>query len=130
MEKKICNFFALSYFNVRNLNFKFRKWRETHLVAYKLKTGWGNRNYIDLQIKSFSKEDIVVPSFLILHTTHTSKIAISLTLKKKEQLPLKICCKMNSNSWVCLRIDISADFNKILTRNFSQFQYVSRYNKW
>jgi len=39
--------FALLYFKFRNINI-FRKWRETHLVAYDLKTGWGNPIYIDL----------------------------------------------------------------------------------
>jgi len=47
------NYFALSYFISRNLNFKIeRKCRGTHSVAYKLKTGWGSRNYMDLEIMS------------------------------------------------------------------------------
>ena len=58
------NYFTLSYFIFRNLNFKIvRKWRGTHSVAYKLKTGWGSRNYLDLDIRSWSKEEIRVPSF-------------------------------------------------------------------
>ena len=77
---KKCNCFALSYFTFRNLNFKIdRKWRETHFDAHRLKTGWGSRNYRDLQFMSWSKEDITVPSF---HTTHTTTEAFPLILKK------------------------------------------------
>ena len=47
------NYFSLSYSNFRNLNFKtVRKRRATQSVAYKLKTGWGSRNYMDLEIMS------------------------------------------------------------------------------
>jgi hypothetical protein len=95
------------------------------LVAYNLKLD----GKIDIEIKSFSKEDIAVLSFLILHSTHTSKIAISLTLKKKEKIPFEICCQMNSNSSMCLRIDISEGFNILLNINMSEFQFVSRCNK-
>jgi hypothetical protein len=57
---------------------------ETHLVAYELKTGWGNPIYVDLEINSCSKQDIEAPSFLTLHTTHTTSDAISLIRKKKQ----------------------------------------------
>jgi hypothetical protein len=84
-EEKTVALFALSYFNFRYFNIKIvRKWRETRLVAHCLNTGWGNRNYIDLEIKCFSKEDVEVLSFLILHTTHTTTEAISPILNKKE----------------------------------------------
>ena len=47
------NYFELSYFIFRTLNFKIvLKCRGTHSVAYKLKTGWGSRNYMDLEIMS------------------------------------------------------------------------------
>ena len=47
-----------------------RKLRETHLVAHYLKTGWGKRNYINIEGNSCSKNDITVPSLLAPHTTH------------------------------------------------------------
>jgi len=47
------NYFELSYFIFRTLNFKIvLKCRGTPSVAYKLKTGWGSRNYMDLEIMS------------------------------------------------------------------------------
>jgi len=47
------NYFVLSYFIFRTLNFKIdRKSRETHSVAFRLKTGWRSRNYMDLEIMS------------------------------------------------------------------------------
>jgi len=47
------NYFSLSYSNFRNLNFKtVRKRRATRSVAYRLKIGWGSRNYMDLEIMS------------------------------------------------------------------------------
>ena len=68
-----CKKFTLFYFNFRNIKFKiFRKWHERHLVAYDLKAWWGNPIYIDLEIKSCSKEVIAVTSLLTLHTTHTT----------------------------------------------------------
>jgi hypothetical protein len=77
--------FAIFYFNFRNINVKiFRKCRETHLVAYELKTGWGNPIYVDLDINSCSKQVIAVPSFLTLYNTHTTTDAISLIRKKKQ----------------------------------------------
>ena len=80
--EKCCKNFALFYFNFTNVNFKiFRKWHETHLVAYDVITWWGNPIYIGLEIKSCSKQDIAVASLLTLHTTHTTTEAISLISK-------------------------------------------------
>jgi len=52
--------------------------------AYKLQGGWGNGIYIDLEIKSCSKENIAVPSFLTLHTNRKTKQTFPLVLKKKQ----------------------------------------------
>jgi hypothetical protein len=51
--------------------------------AYNLKRGWGNEIYIDLEIKSCSKENIAVPSFLTLHTTSKTKETFLLIFNKK-----------------------------------------------
>ena len=76
------NYFIFSYFTFRNLNFKLdRKWCGKHSVAYRLKIGWGSRNYMDLEIMSWSNEDIRVRSFLTLHTTRTTTEKIPLILK-------------------------------------------------
>jgi len=55
-----------------------------HFIAYNQQKEWGNGIYIDLDIKSCSKENIAVPSFLNLHTTRKTKEAISVILKKKQ----------------------------------------------
>jgi len=47
------NYFELSYFIFRNLNFKIvRICCGTRSVAHKLKTGWGSRNNLDVEIRS------------------------------------------------------------------------------
>ena len=54
---------------------------KTHVFAFDLKNCMRNRNYIALEIKISSKEDIAIHSFPILHTT---KEAFPLILKKKQ----------------------------------------------
>jgi hypothetical protein len=54
------------------------------LVAHNLKTGWGKRNYINIEGNSCSKENIKVTSFLALHTTHKTTEAIALIIKKEQ----------------------------------------------
>jgi hypothetical protein len=85
-----CNDCVLYYLNFRNFNLKIvRKLREK-FFAYKLQRGWGNGIYIDLEIKSCSKENIAVPSFLTLHTTLTTEETFPLIFKKKQYIPQKI----------------------------------------
>jgi hypothetical protein len=48
--------------------------------VYKLKKNWKNGIYIDLEIKSLSKEDTTVPSFLTPHTTSKTKGTFPLIL--------------------------------------------------
>ena len=112
--EKRCKYYALSYFNFKVLNFKVnRKWRETHLVAYKLKTGWGKWNYIDVNIGSCSELETSIISSLTLHNAHTTTEAISLILKTKKLILQKNCCLMNSN-FVCV-------WESIFRRAFTHF---------
>jgi len=69
-----------------------------------MKSGLENGIYLDLQIKSCSKKVIRIPSFLTLHktyqthTTQTTTEEFPLILKKKQEIPQKILCHINSNS--------------------------------
>jgi hypothetical protein len=55
-----------------------------HFFAYNLKSGRGIGIYIDFEIKSYSKENIAVSSFLTLHTTRKTKEAFPLILNNKQ----------------------------------------------
>ena len=122
-------------------NFKLKrvpKLRETHFCAYNLERGLWNGIYIDLEIRSCSKESLTVPSFLTLHKTHkthttqTTKGSFPLIIKKKQEIHQKNVCHVNSNSWVCLWIDISEDFYRILLKtylNLSMSQNIINSNK-
>jgi hypothetical protein len=51
--------------------------------------------------KAAPKKGIRIPTFLTLHKTHTTqttKEAFPLILKKKQEIPQKILCHINSNS--------------------------------
>jgi hypothetical protein len=58
-----------------------------NIFAYKLKRGWGNGIYIDLENKSCSKERIELASFLTLHKTHTTKKSNPLTQELSVNTP-------------------------------------------
>jgi len=81
----------------------------------------GKWNLYRFRNQEFSKENIAVHSFLTLHTTQTTTEAISLILKKKNQIPQKICRHINSNYCVCLRNDISEVSYTIVIRNMPEF---------
>ena len=95
------------------------KLREAHICAYNLERGLWNGIYVDLEIRSCSKEGITLPSFVTLHksqTTQTTKQEFPLILKKKQEIHQKTLYHVNSNSWVCLWIDISEDVYTILLK--------------
>jgi len=54
------------------------------LDALYLKTGWGERNYMDLEVKRCSKGDITVPSLLAPTLPTKTTVTIALILKNKE----------------------------------------------
>jgi hypothetical protein len=124
MRRKRWNYFVFCYSVFIFLKSLFLE-NEVKHISLHTTLKWVEKNYIDLYIKIFSKENIRVP-FYWQSTLPTQPRKQFYWHSRRKQ----ICCLMNCNYCLCLRIEISEGFYTNLTRKMSKILYVLRCNTW